>query len=260
MALRCITFADPLLVVEKPNLAKQRLKVFAEHLSEIDIVSPGQANCAIAQFNDISREPRLKTFSRKDSRLDHFYFKTLGVGTKYPDLAEVLKLVCCLSHGQAPVERGFSHNKNVLQVNMQEKSIISKRLIKDYLVVNKLKPHEVILTPGLMKQVSLARAKYSIYLEQKKKGERQVTEKTQIQIVNADISRIRGELAALQEEVSTWRIEARKFTKRGLDNPSYIKMAIELNDKADTSEKDIKKLEEALKDMLLKKDAISKTK
>ena len=39
----------------------------------------------------------------------------------YPKLAYVAKLLLCIGHGQAAVERGFNVNTHILQTNLQEK-------------------------------------------------------------------------------------------------------------------------------------------
>ena len=48
------------------------------------------------------------------------------------NLRVVVKKVLLLSHGQASVERGFSVYKNLLSVNMEAKSIISRHIIVDH--------------------------------------------------------------------------------------------------------------------------------
>ena len=65
-------------------------------------------------------------------RLDDFYFKEAKIGV-YPGLASVLKIILTLSHGQADVERGFSLNKSSLQTNINENSVVGKRLVKDHI-------------------------------------------------------------------------------------------------------------------------------
>ena len=66
-------------------------------------------------------------------RLEKFYFEEISI-QKYEEIAEVLKIVLSLSHGQASVECGFSHNNTVVQTNLSAESFISKRLIKDHML------------------------------------------------------------------------------------------------------------------------------
>ena len=49
--------------------------------------------------------------------LEKFYFEETSI-QKFEEIAEVLKTVLTLSHAQASVELGFSHNNTVVQTNM----------------------------------------------------------------------------------------------------------------------------------------------
>ena len=258
MQLKCISFADTSLICSSPSVAKQRLKLLAEFLCSTDVISPHQADSVISSFNQIIKKPNMKTFCKKNDRLVHFYFNTLDVGKEHPLLANFLIIIFCLSHGQAPVERGFSHNKNALQTNLQEKSLISKRLIKDFLVSNQLQPHEVPLTPALMKQVGLARKQYAIDLKKTEDQIGKTKEKSQVQILNADIDKIRKEIDALEDEISTLCCESRKTTKRARDEKNFnlINIAVNMDEKANEKQCNVDKLKEALGVMLEKKEII----
>ena len=85
------------------------------------------ADKAYDQYSSLKGEMEVANidFSMKIGRLDDFYFKKMKV-SKF----------LTLSHGQADVERGFSVNNDVLQDNIQEDLIISKRLVKDFLNSN----------------------------------------------------------------------------------------------------------------------------
>ena len=53
---------------------------------------------------------------------------------KFKELSSLHKIILSLSHGQDDVERGLSLSSGVLQDNIADKSIVGKRLIKDYLL------------------------------------------------------------------------------------------------------------------------------
>ena len=53
----------------------------------------------------------------------------------------VFKLLLCLSHGQASVERGFSVNSNLLVENMHEDSLIAQRIVQDHVKSLKLQAY-----------------------------------------------------------------------------------------------------------------------
>ena len=81
----------------------------------------------------------MKLLNKNDDidRLDDFFFTKLDVEKKYSELSKVI-IILTLSHGQADIERGFSQNKTVLQQNIKEDSISSKRIIEDHILANKL--------------------------------------------------------------------------------------------------------------------------
>ena len=258
MVLKAISFVDPALICESPSIAKKHLKDICLHSSSVNIITTQQSDAIQDQFSTFAQEPaRLRLFSKQEHRLDKFYFETLHVENKYPDLANFLKLVFSLSHGQAPIERGFSHNKGVLETNMQEKTIVSKRIIKDCLTTQHLAAHQVVITLGLMKFVNLSK-KAHIMDQEKKKEAKVAKEKSQLQLLNADILKVSADRSMLVEESTTFRSEARELTKKGSysKNFIFIRMAVDLDKKADANEKKIKILDETLKVMIEKKKSI----
>ena len=53
----------------------------------------------------------------------------------------VFKLLLCLSHGQASVERGFSVHSDLLVENMHEDSLIAQRIVQDHVKSLKLQAY-----------------------------------------------------------------------------------------------------------------------
>ena len=66
-------------------------------------------------------------------QLDTFFLKTIGL-EHYKRIEKLIKMILCLNHGQAAVERGFSVNKNLLQVNITEASVVAQRIIYDHMI------------------------------------------------------------------------------------------------------------------------------
>ena len=79
------------------------------------------------------------SFKKENDILDMFYFSTLNIG-KCKELSMILKAILTLSHRKASVECGFSINKNLVDINMSQESIITKRLVKDHMIANNLTP------------------------------------------------------------------------------------------------------------------------
>ena len=81
--------------------------------------------------------------------LDTFYWKLLEGTSSFKNLAEVLKIIITLSHGQASVERGFSVNKSLLVENLAPKSLIAQRIVYDHMKVSNVSAEDVEFRPTL---------------------------------------------------------------------------------------------------------------
>ena len=79
-----------------------------------------------------------------------------------------------MSHGQASVEPRFSRNYTILTTNMSPETVVSKRMIKDYMLSFNLKPHTIEIANPLIVVFKSSSQRYEIHLEEKKK--KQVTE------------------------------------------------------------------------------------
>ena len=62
----------------------------------------------------------------------------------------------------------LNYFKELLEPNMEEKSIVARRVIKDHLITYDLKSHEVPINQELKRSVRSARVRYYLYLEDKK--------------------------------------------------------------------------------------------
>ncbi|CAJ1069773.1 uncharacterized protein LOC119021703 [Xyrichtys novacula] len=90
------------------------------------------------------------------------------------DLAELIKLSRAnatlsygSSHGQATVERGFSINKEVETCNMHEETMVTQRLICDYVTVCG-GVFKVPITKELLTSAASAMSRYRMYLDEEK--------------------------------------------------------------------------------------------
>ena len=97
----------------------------------------------------------------------YFFFSYTDI-VKYKELSSLSKIILTLSHGQAAVERGFRNNNSLSKVNISELSLVCKKIVRDHLISNQLKPHTVPITNQLMRSVALARQNYNKSLEDKK--------------------------------------------------------------------------------------------
>ena len=123
-------------------------------------------------------------FNRKVSSLDEFFFNTVKV-SKYNELSTVLKLVLTISHGQAAVERGFSHNKYILAENMKSLYIVSQRVIKDHMVSKQLQPYTITISSEML-SVKGACSKYQIFLDQQRMESKKKKVDNQLEIIASE--------------------------------------------------------------------------
>ena len=71
----------------------------------------------------------LKFYSCSKAGNSHFW--GVSVARTYKNSMIVVKIICCLLHGNANVERGFSVNSECLLKNMGEQSVIGRRQVYD---------------------------------------------------------------------------------------------------------------------------------
>ena len=133
--LRSASIFDPTLMCDLPKAKLQeRWKQLVKHLIVLGIIAPNRCDKAMAELkvfkdNEVKKiQPEFSGFSLKECRIDDFYFKTVGVA-KYKELSFILKLLLTMSHGQAAVERGVSHNNAILKTNISPETVVSKRKI-----------------------------------------------------------------------------------------------------------------------------------
>ena len=74
-----------------------------------------------------------------------------------------------MSHEQASMEHGFSLNDYVNQTNIAPETIISKRLIKDYILANKITVDIVDITRDMIKAYTKLHMLYVQNVEEVKK-------------------------------------------------------------------------------------------
>ena len=69
-------------------------------------------------------------YDSSTQRLDNFFFQKVQ---QYNSLSHVIMCIIVLFHGQSQVQQNFSNNHALMNDNMQEKSIVARRSVKDYM-------------------------------------------------------------------------------------------------------------------------------
>ena len=112
-----------------------------------------------------------------------------------------MKMVLSLSHGQAAVERGFSINKDICDVNMIQNSIIAHRIICDAVRED---ASSCIITNEMLRYHRAARMKYDHYLAE----ERMQAAKSEKQL---EAEKLKEEMCAEKKMHPKWEAAAQRL-------------------------------------------------
>ena len=129
---------NPVNMAKSPQAASKRFIKLVDSLYALKFVT-SVADNAKFQFDQMLKKEVIKNkdkflaFNFRTQRVNEFLGYYVGNNPEYKELWEVCKLIFVLQHGQSFTERGFSINKNVSDVNMQEDSLIAQRFIYDVL-------------------------------------------------------------------------------------------------------------------------------
>ena len=176
---------------EKAEVLESKMKKLLAHFLKLKVFTAHVCDRAIDEYSQLIGDALIKVkfqeFDRSETRLDDFYFKIIGI-KQYPNLARVVKLVLTLSHGQASVERQFSVNNSVLDVNMKEDSIVARKLIRDHMLAHSLTPESFTITKPLITSCVNAHRKYQEHLKTVQKTAEQEKASNDMKILLEEIN------------------------------------------------------------------------
>ena len=165
---------DPLIACqENVGTLQSKLKKLLDHLIKHKLFQAQVCDKIMQQFLEfVGHDLKLLTdlfqsYKREETSLDEFYFEKTDIRS-FKELASLLKVILTVSHGQAAAERGFSINNSLSIVNIFEKSLVCKKLVKDHLLSNQQEAHTVPITNQLIRSVATARQKYKESLEEER--------------------------------------------------------------------------------------------
>ena len=110
-------------------------------------------------------------------------------------------MVLTLIHGEASVKRSFSQNNNLTQVNISPNTIISKRIIKNHMLANNLKPYTITIDSSIMKAFRSARMKYQDNFKSEKEKKSVSEKETQALQISSDIENLCSKCSALERTI-----------------------------------------------------------
>lgn len=128
---------NPNVIATSPSSASSKFeKLLGKLLTSrwMDASDCDKAKQQYIKFQDQVNKYHKETcsmFKTSEQRLDEFWAKILDGKEQYDVLWSVVKKILTLSHGQACIERGFSVNKEVSDVNMDKETIIAYRVVYD---------------------------------------------------------------------------------------------------------------------------------
>ena len=139
---------NPIVMANTTEVLRSQFKVLLTHFIELKIMPASDGDKSMSQFSDFIghklklNDDKFRNFDRNKVCLNDFFFNIIGV-QKYDKFAFIIKVILTISHGQAAIERGFSLNKTILDVNMKKESIVARKLIRDYMLTNRIQPHTI---------------------------------------------------------------------------------------------------------------------
>ena len=199
----------------------------------------------------------LSTQAKKDRMT--FFFQLVSF-TISAELKSILKSVLVLSHGQASIERGFNVNKTILTVNMNEKSVVARKII-DQMRKNNLDPASITITKKLIMSVKAAHQRYQDTTEEEKKNEKEKEQNDQLKILNTEIRDVEKKKECLSQVCESLDKESIEIIQRaeGKDDTTVRTSVIKANGLKRKSEENRRKsgiLEKPILNLELKKQKL----
>ena len=167
-------------------------------------------------------------FNKSSDRVDLFFGKYINT-SEYEQMWCVFKLLSCLSHGQASVERGFSVNSNLLVENMHEDSLTAQKIVHDHVKSLKLEAYEVKVTKTCLDNANSARRRYFDALKQKSVSNQRSERQTKIDSINEEINLVNQEISLLETTIDYTRKNADTLTEKALMRTKFAEMKSSLS-------------------------------
>ena len=151
----------------------------------------------------VNEKDQFLSFDMRKQRVDVFLHDYLSINPQYKEIWSICKLILILQHGQSFTERGFSVNKEITDVNMQEVTLISQQLVYDHLLQSEKEVWEFPTTPELREGCKLAYQKKRLD-DQKKREARVESEKDlKRKHMKDEIENVKRQKMAVEKSVET---------------------------------------------------------
>lgn len=253
--------AHPNKTVEKFEMLLSAL-VKSKHREQMecqDILDQYKKFVALCRLEHRERFENFKLLGTE--RLDALYCSIIGNNPDFCELWQVMKMMFVLSHGQSFVERGFSVNKDTLEVNMQERTLVAHRMICDGVAAslnNEEGPRDISKLKISEKMISYfrnAKRKYNNFSEEKKIEAKASNLETEKSSLKNDIKKERAGKDVLQKKIERFSKEADNLAQQAESQRKFSlieesnemrKRCRECQEELEEREKKIAKLEDHL--------------
>ena len=111
--------------------------------------------------------------------------------------------IVILSHGQNSLKCGFSINKEILDHNLQVKSLISQRFIYDNFTSENIVLQEYVIPQTLKKSCKLPNGRYKLALADRKKETVEMEKSRKWKLKLEEIAKVKKYKLAVQETIES---------------------------------------------------------
>lgn len=205
---KAISCLDPAVAVHE-NLRDRRMQTALQIFVKNHVILPKIADEVKEQFGRICTDESFidscRAFVKKNKngeklRLDDFWVEKLVPLENYDSLYKFFQVVFILSHGNASSERGFSVNKEIIEHNMKEKSLIAQRVIYDAVKSRECEVWDLVPNKNLVSCVKKSHKLYTEALkEQKSKKLNDEESAKQKKLVNLKIKELEAQKKVARE-------------------------------------------------------------
>ena len=226
-----------------------------ERLCKLKWLTTDKANDAKQQFDEFldiecpKHREKFASFDKFSDAANVFLSKFLHKIPKYKVFWNACSIIFVLSHGQSAVERGFSI-KELLVDNLQEKSLVSQRMVYDHIKSIKITIHGYELPSDLLKSCKLSNRRYNAALEDAKKQEKVDMVARKRKLIDEEIQVVKKKKDEVIKCIEVLKTDADKLSIEAEE-----KQNLDLLTKANSFRKTILEKEKVLKDL---KDSIIK--
>ena len=174
---------DPKYMIEHAATSRAKFEKVLRVLVDNNHVDERKCDPIVVQYSNCLKLNVLKDFDSKLCRLDTFWHSAIGNDNDFAMMWScVFHKLLLLSHGQASVERGFSINKDVISENQHPKTLVARRLCKQF-VSQCGGISKVVVNSDMLLAARSARGKYMAHLEEENEKKKEETRKRKAKII-----------------------------------------------------------------------------